>query len=89
MRTRSLTLALALLAACSGGKPAKSAAARDSLTERQRDSILAQSRIPGASGVGSAMRAADSASARVRRIPRPPLHDVESGNDGGGEGVRG
>src|SRR2546422_7857188 len=70
MRTRSLTLALALLAACSGGKPAKSAAARDSLTERQRDSILAQSRIPGASGVGSAMRAADSASARVRRIRR-------------------
>ena len=66
MRTRSLTLALALLAACSGGKPPNSAAGRDSLTERQRDSILAQSRIPGASGVGSAMRAADSASARVR-----------------------
>ena len=66
MRTASLTLALALLAACSGGKPAKSAAGRDSLTERQRDSILAQSRIPGASGVGRAMRAADSASARVR-----------------------
>ena len=66
MRARSLTIALALLAACSGGKTAKSAAAGDSLTERQRDSILAQSRIPGASGVGSAMRAADSTSARVR-----------------------
>jgi hypothetical protein len=65
MRARSLTIALALLAACSGGKPAKSAAG-DSLTERQRDSILAQSRIPGASGVGRAMRAADSTSARIR-----------------------
>jgi len=67
MRARVLTIVLALLAACSGGKTAKSSAAEtDSLTERQRDSILAQSRIPGASGVGSAMRAADSASARVR-----------------------
>ena len=66
MRARSLTITLALLAACSGGKAAKSAADGDSLTERQRDSILAQSRIPGASAVGSAMRAADSASARVR-----------------------
>jgi len=66
MRARSLIMALALLAACAGGQSAKSAAAGDSLTERQRDSILAQSRIPGASGVGRAMRAADSASARIR-----------------------
>jgi hypothetical protein len=66
MRARVLTLALALIAACSGGKSGKSAADGDSLTERQRDSILAQSRIPGASGVGRAMRAADSASARIR-----------------------
>ena len=66
VRTRSLTIALALCVGCSGGKPAKSAAAGDSLTERQRDSILARSRIPGASAVGSAMRAADSASARIR-----------------------
>ena len=66
MRARSLTITLAFLAACSGGKAAKSAADGDSLTERQRDSILSQSRIPGATGVGRAMRAADSASARVR-----------------------
>jgi len=65
MRARALSFVLVLFAACSGGKSAKSAAG-DSLTERQRDSILAQSRIPGASGVGRAMRAADSASARVR-----------------------
>jgi hypothetical protein len=65
MHRSILRLVVLLLAACSGGKPAKSAAG-DSLTERQRDSILAQSRIPGASGVGRAMRAADSASARIR-----------------------
>jgi hypothetical protein len=65
MRARAPFLALILLAACSG-KSAKSAADADSLTQRQRDSILAKSRIPGASGVGSAMRAADSASARIR-----------------------
>jgi len=66
MRAHVLTIVLALCAACSGGKSAKSAADVDSLTERQRDSILAQSRIPGARAVGSAMRAADSTSARVR-----------------------
>ena len=66
MRVRSLMIVPVLLAACSDGKSAKSAADRDSLTERQRDSILARSRIPGASAVGSAMRAADSASARIR-----------------------
>ena len=65
MRAHLLTVALALCAACSGGKSAKSAA-DVALTERQRDSILAQSRIPGARAVGSAMRAADSTSARVR-----------------------
>jgi len=59
---------LVLLAACgSGGQSGKSSAASsDSLTERQRDSMLAKSSIPGASGVGRAMRVADSTSARVR-----------------------
>jgi len=54
-------------AAC-GGRTAKSNAAggQDTLTERQRDSVLAKSRIPGASGVGRALSAADSTSARVR-----------------------
>jgi len=61
----TLALALAITAACSGGKPPKSAAA-DTLTERQRDSMLAGSRIPGARGVGAAMRAADSTNARIR-----------------------
>jgi outer membrane biogenesis lipoprotein LolB len=66
MRTsRLLAAALLLLAACSSGQSHKAAAA-DSLTERERDSILAQSKIPGARGVGAAMRASDSISARVR-----------------------
>jgi hypothetical protein len=55
-----------LLAACGGGQSGKSGAAGDTLTERERDSILAQSRIPGASGVGRAMKAADSTNARIR-----------------------
>ena len=63
---RCLLITIALVAAC-GGASQKSAATSsgDTLTERQRDSILAQSRIPGASGVGRAMRAADSTSARA------------------------
>ncbi len=62
-----LMLGVLACAAC-GGQTAKSSAARgqDTLTERQRDSVLAKSRIPGASGVGKAMRVADSTSARVR-----------------------
>lgn len=40
---------------------------RDTLTQRQKDSILANSKIPNARAVGSAMRAADSTSARIER----------------------
>jgi hypothetical protein len=55
-----------LAAACSSGGDSQQTVNRDTLTQRQKDSILAQSKIPGASGVGRAMTAADSASARVR-----------------------
>ena len=65
MRAPQVVAVGLLLAACSG-KPQKSSAAGDSLTERQRDSMLAKSRIPGASGVGKAMRVADSTSAGIR-----------------------
>lgn len=65
MRTISLAMLLAA-AACGGAGGERSATADDTLTQRQRDSILAQSKIPGASGVGKAMRVADSVSARVR-----------------------
>jgi hypothetical protein len=58
---------LVLVLACGGGGADKQAVNRDTLTERQRDSILAKSRIPGASAVGRAMTAADSTSAGARR----------------------
>ena len=59
-------VAAGAVACGSGDAPPKSAVNRDTLTQRQKDSILAQSRIPGASGVGKAMRVADSTSARVQ-----------------------
>ncbi len=67
MRTSFILLSALLCVAC--GKPASdegAASPGDTLTERQRDSMLAQSRIPGARAVGTAHNAADSASARVR-----------------------
>ena len=55
-----------ILAACGSDKSSQTVN-RDTLTERQKDSILAGSKIPGARGVGSAMRAADSTSAGIQR----------------------
>ncbi len=58
---------MVVFTACGAGQSGKSrTAAGDSLTERQRDSILAQSKIPGARAVGKAMRVADSTSAGIR-----------------------
>jgi len=37
-------------------------------TEREKDSLIARSPIPGAKAVGKAMNTADSASARMSRI---------------------
>lgn len=53
-----------VLTACGTGKSDQTA---DTLTERQKDSILANSKIPNARAVGSAMRAADSTSAGIHR----------------------
>jgi len=65
MKTPLVVLAF-MLAAC--GTAGSDAPAVDAdLTQRQRDSILAQSRIPGAAAVGAAQRAADAVEARVRR----------------------
>jgi hypothetical protein len=62
-----LSLFVLGLAACGGDSKDKQAVNRDTLTERQKDSILAKSSIPGASNVGRAMRAADSTSAGAHR----------------------
>ena len=64
MKLFATVVVLLTLCACGGG--AKDNAQRvssDTLSERQRDSMLAGSRIPGARGVGKAMRVADSTSA--------------------------
>lgn len=57
-----LPLLVTLAAAGCGGSQSKSSGSSDTLTRRERDSILANSRIPGAQGVGAAMRAADATS---------------------------
>lgn len=67
MTRSAMAAALVLLTACGGSDAgSQQSVNRDTLTQRQKDSILAQSRIPGAAGVGRAMRAADSTSARIR-----------------------
>ncbi|HMJ57722.1 MAG TPA: hypothetical protein VK467_01205 [Gemmatimonadales bacterium] len=64
----SIAIVVVTLAACGGGESSdKQAVNRDTLTQRQKDSILAKSSIPGASNVGRAMRAADSTSAGAHR----------------------
>ena len=59
-----LAVTLGFMLACGSGDTSQT----DTLTQRQKDSILANSKIPGARGVGSAMRAADSTNAKVLRV---------------------
>jgi hypothetical protein len=66
MKSILVVLTGGLMLGCGSGKSSQTVD-RDTLTQRQKDSILANSRIPGARGVGSAMRASDSISARVQR----------------------
>jgi hypothetical protein len=53
------TLSLAALA-CDKGEPE----AKQDLTQREKDSVFARSRVPGAKAVDKALRTADSATAR-------------------------
>ncbi len=53
------------LIACGSGKSDQS---RDTLTQREKDSILANSRIPNAGVVKRAMTSADSVSAHAPRV---------------------
>jgi hypothetical protein len=57
---------LVVAAACSS--PDSQANNRDTMTQRQRDSVLAQSGLPGARGVGKALSAADSVRARNAQL---------------------
>ncbi|MEI2719786.1 MAG: hypothetical protein V9E87_06540 [Gemmatimonadales bacterium] len=64
MRVVAVACLLLLSSACAS-KPAAPAA--DSLTRHQKDSIIGQSRLPGARGVNGALRLEDSAAARRAR----------------------
>ena len=62
-----LSLVLCLFAtACAA--PDRDEASADSLTRRERDSLVAESGLPGGSGVRGAMTGADSAAARAARL---------------------
>jgi len=63
---------LALSAGCAD-KPATPAA--DTLTRRERDSIIGASALPGAGGVNGALRATDSAA--VRRVREQAISDSQ------------
>lgn len=61
----ALPIAMMLLS-CSS--PDTQANRRDTMTKRQRDSVLGQSGLPGAQGVTKALRAADSVKARISEL---------------------
>jgi hypothetical protein len=65
---RLLLALLALTAACGGAASSDATRARDTLTQRQKDSLTAQSALPGARGVGGALSAQDTAAARNRAL---------------------
>jgi hypothetical protein len=59
------TLLLATLMGCS--RSADRPKARNNLSERERDSVLGASQLPGAAGVRHALEVSDSSAARRRR----------------------
>lgn len=70
---RALVMALliavttGLAFACSSGEGGSDVPG-DTLTRRERDSLIGESRLPGAQGVRGATRVADSAAARMQRL---------------------
>jgi hypothetical protein len=65
MRSAGIVVMLVLVGACSGsGDSADAAAARDTLTRAQRDSIIGASKLPGARSVQRAIDTSDSVAAR-------------------------
>lgn len=79
MRRTLPIAALVLLAACSGADGGRAdtteadSVQADSLTQRQRDSIIGESRLPGAGAVRRALEASDAAAERAA------THDSLSG----------
>jgi len=56
MKRGFILLAIATITACSSSSGGNN---RDTMTQRQKDSVLGQSGIPGAQGVTKALRASD------------------------------
>jgi hypothetical protein len=69
-----IVLALVAVSVCFACSKKSDQAAKEprGLTEAQRDSAIAASKLPGAGAVGKALEAADSAAARAdESIPEP------------------
>lgn len=70
MSNRKLAVGCAIvvlgIAACTQGDSSQTQS-RSTMTERQKDSLIARSPIPGAKAVQKSMNVADSASARAQR----------------------
>ena len=62
------TLILCITCILATGCSASDHETSDTLTQREKDSLIAESRLPGASGVRGAMTGADSAAARAARL---------------------
>ena len=67
MKYAALVLGL-LLAGGGCARGPKPAVVRDTMSTRERQEAIGRSAIPGARGVTRALEAADSASARVKRL---------------------
>jgi hypothetical protein len=63
-RIRLMVVGLTVVGAC--GRQQSNV--KQATTERERDSVIGASRLPGATGVRGALRVADSAAARNARI---------------------
>ena len=57
----TLALIVLMIGCCAGCAPRSEPSARAPLTERQRDSVLARSALPGATVVGRALEVSDRA----------------------------
>ncbi len=61
-------MTIAILAMLAGGCSAAQDGPKKTLTERQRDSVLSRTDLPGADVVGRAMRASDVEARRATRM---------------------
>ena len=66
---------LALVAACSPSK-APAANNRDTMTQRQKDSVFGASGVPGATAINKAQAAADSLNAARKRADSAAVTDT-------------